>query len=78
METKISINLNNLTCSIEIHDLYLNRISNLSAIKGMIAEQLIKSLEMTFLNSSKEDIEKEVNLLLEGKNDIQRILQARF
>lgn len=79
METKISVNLKDMTCSLEVSNLFLGRISNLSALPEMVAEQLKRNLYLISCNpESKEKIESSVSLLLEGKIDTEDILKSIF
>lgn len=73
METNIKINLNYSTCDIEVRGLSLNRINNLSTLPQAVAENLISVL--TLLGMETEKAKDGVNLLLQGKLDIQRILE---
>lgn len=74
MEATTHINLEEETCDIEIRNLPLTRISNLSMIQKSVAMDL--EFALTLLGMTPEEAERYVNLLLSGKTSIQGILKA--
>lgn len=74
MEKSIKINLKDASFDVEIHNISLNHIKDLSTLPEDIAENL-KSL-LLLLGVDRELAEEGVNLLLQGKNDIQYILKG--
>ncbi len=76
MEKIIKINLDDETVDIEIHGLSINSMTNLSTIHEDVAENLKSTLILAGANPVKAD--SGVNLLLQGKLDIQGILKGCF
>lgn len=76
MEKIIKINLDDETVDIEIHGLSINSITNLSTIHEDVAENLKSTLILAGANPVRAD--SGVNLLLQGKLDIQGILKECF
>lgn len=76
MEKTIKINLEDETVDIEIHSLSINSITNLSTIHEDVAENLKSTLILAGANPVRAD--SGVNLLLQGKLDIQGILKGCF
>lgn len=74
METKISVNLKDQTFDLEIRRTSLNHINNLSAIAQAVADNLKANL--LILGAEPGKAEEGVNLLLQGKYDIQDILRG--
>lgn len=76
MDKAIKINLKEMTVDVEIHGLSLNCIKNLSTISDDVAENLKWALRL--LGADPKKTEDGVNLLLQGKHDIQGILRGCF
>ena len=74
METKININLKDQSFDLEIRGASLNHVSNLSTIGQAVADNLKASLVLLGVEPKKAD--EGVNLLLQGKCDIQYILKG--
>lgn len=74
METKISVNLKDQTFDLEIRGTSLNHINNLSAIGQAVADNLKANL--LILGADPGKVDEGVNLLLQGKYDIQDILRV--
>lgn len=74
METKISVNLKDQTFDLEIRGASLNHINNLSTIGQAVADNLKANL--LILVADPDKAEEGVNLLLQGKYDIQDILRV--
>lgn len=76
MEKIIKINLDDETVDIEIHSLSINSITNLSTIHEDVAENLKSTLILAGANPVRAD--SGVNLLLQGKLEIQGVLKGCF
>lgn len=72
--TKITINLVEQSCDIEVRDMSINRIRDLSAIQRMVVDHLKSSL--TLMGREPEKVEEYVSLLLQGELDFQDILST--
>lgn len=76
MDKTIKINLKELSFDVEIHGISLNNIKDLSTISNDVAENLKWALRL--LGADPKRSEDAVNLLLQGKHDIQYILRGGF
>lgn len=76
MDKTIKINLDDETFDVEIHGMSLNHIKNLAAISKDVAANLTSHILL--LGADPNRIENGVNLLLQGKCDIQDILSGCF
>ncbi len=74
MEIKISINLQSQTFDMEIRGASLNHTNDLSTIGQAVADNLKANLLILGADPKKAD--EGVNLLLQGKYDIQDILRG--
>lgn len=74
MDKTIKINLDDETFDVEIHGMNLNHIKNLKAISKDVAANLISHILL--LGADPNRTEDGVNLLLQGKRDIQYILRG--
>lgn len=74
METSIKINLQEKTCDIEIKNLNIDNIKQLSTIGEAVAESLKSSLVLIGMDDAKS--KEAVIHLMQGNLDIQSILRA--
>lgn len=74
MDKTIKINLDDETFDVEIHGMSLNYIKNLTTISKDVAANLMS--HMLLLGADPNRAEDGVNLLLQGKCDIQYILRG--
>lgn len=74
MNKTIKINLDDETFDVEIHGMSLNHIRNLTAISKDVAANLLSHILL--LGAVPNRAEDGVNLLLQGKYDIQDILRG--
>lgn len=74
MEKTIKINLKDGTFDVEIRNMSLNHIKDLSAISGDVAENLKSVLCLSGATPDKADAG--VSFLLQGKHDIRYILKG--
>lgn len=76
MDKTIKINLKEMSFDVEIHGISLNNIKDLSTISNDVVENLKWALRL--LGADPKRTEDAVNLLLQGKHDIQYILRGCF
>lgn len=76
MEASIKVNLQEATFDVEIRGLSLGCTSNLSTLAQAVAENIKSTFILSGANPKKA--EEAVNLLLQGRRDIQGILVGVF
>lgn len=74
MKKIITVNLSDNTFDVELHGISLNRIRDLSTISDDVAENLKSTLML--LGADYQKVDKCISLLLQGKCDIQYILEV--